>query len=85
MDINKLTIKSQQALNEAQSVAISLNHQEVDIEHLFKALLEQEEGITKSILEKLATSTTAFKQETEELLRKKPQVIGVYKKTPKFH
>ena len=41
MNLNKLTQKSQEALSEAQNLAISRGHQEVDVEHLAVALLSQ--------------------------------------------
>ena len=41
MDINKLTEKSREALQNAESLAAGLGHQEVDVEHLFMALMQQ--------------------------------------------
>ena len=45
MDANRLTEKVQEALNAAQAKAIRLSHQQVDVEHLLSALLEQERGL----------------------------------------
>ena len=45
MDFNKLTQKSQQALQDAQSIAVDHGHQEVDGEHLLLALCRQEDGL----------------------------------------
>ena len=45
MDFNKLTRKSQEALSEAQGIAIGNNNQEVDVEHLLLALLRDGEGL----------------------------------------
>jgi ATP-dependent Clp protease ATP-binding subunit ClpB len=50
MDLNKLTIKSQEALASAQSTATELNHQQVEPAHLLAALLGQPEGVTHPIL-----------------------------------
>ena len=48
MDINKLTEKLQEALSSAQSKAVRYSHQQVDVEHLLLALLEQERGLANS-------------------------------------
>jgi ATP-dependent Clp protease ATP-binding subunit ClpA len=45
MDLNKFTIKSQQALQEAQTKVITFGHQEVDGEHLLLAMAEQSDGL----------------------------------------
>jgi ATP-dependent Clp protease ATP-binding subunit ClpB len=50
MDFNRLTEKSQQAIREAQSKAIEHGNQQVDVEHLLTALLEQQGGLAPSIL-----------------------------------
>ena len=52
MDINRFTEKAQQALQAAQAGAIRRGHQQIDIEHLLLALLEQEPGLAVSILRK---------------------------------
>jgi ATP-dependent Clp protease ATP-binding subunit ClpA len=52
MDANRLTQKVQEALNAAQAKAIRLSHQQVEVEHLLSALLEQERGLAPSILQK---------------------------------
>ena len=52
MDLNKFTQKSQEAVSQAQSVAIRFGHQQVDVDHLFKALIEQENGLVPRLLER---------------------------------
>ena len=52
MDINRLTEKAQEALRAAQSEATRQGHQQIDVEHLLLALLEQEGGLATSILDK---------------------------------
>ena len=52
MDINKLTQKSQEALQAAQNLAISYGHQSIGTEHMALALLEQDQGLIPVILEK---------------------------------
>ena len=74
MDANKLTQKSQEALQEAQSIAVRLNHQQVDAEHLLLALCEQEDGLLPSLLGKLNASSDSFRSEVMSALAKRPQV-----------
>jgi ATP-dependent Clp protease ATP-binding subunit ClpB len=45
MDFNRMTEKVQQALQAAQSKAVRLSHQQIDVEHLLASLLEQENGL----------------------------------------
>ena len=52
MDINRLTEKLQEGLRTAQSKAVQYGHQQVDVEHLLSALLDQERGLAVSILNK---------------------------------
>lgn len=80
MNLNKLTQKSQEALSEAQNIAITHGHQEVDVEHLTLALLSQKDGLIPSILEKLHVSTAAVKARIEQLLQQKPKITGGYDK-----
>ena len=47
MDFNRLTEKVQQAVQGAQSKAVRLNNQQVDVEHLLAALIEQEKGLRR--------------------------------------
>ncbi|HEY6084092.1 MAG TPA: AAA family ATPase, partial [Nitrospira sp.] len=76
MDINRATIKLQEALQTASSHAMRRNHQGMDVEHLLLALLEQEGGIVPSICEQAGVSLQAVKQATEQALARLPQVQG---------
>lgn len=76
MDMNRLTQKSQEALMAAQSLAVSLHHQEIDTEHLLKALLEQKDGIAVRLLQKLNVDVQQFERRMDALLGKKPRVTG---------
>ncbi len=76
MDVSKFTIKSQEALQSAQNIAIRYNHQEVDGEHLFLALLEQEEGLVPKIIEKIGAPVAQIKERAIQELEKKPRVSG---------
>jgi ATP-dependent Clp protease ATP-binding subunit ClpB len=76
VDINQMTEKVQEALMNAQSLAMKQQHQEVDTDHLLLALLEQQDGLARRIFERLAVSIDSFINELQALLKKKPQVIG---------
>ncbi len=76
MQFEKFTIKAQESLQEAQQSAQSNNHQQIDIEHLLAALLNQEEGIIPSLLEKLEVDLEMLKRDLVENLEKRPQVQG---------
>jgi len=76
MDPNKLTQKSQEALNGAQTKALRYGHQEVDGEHLFLALLEQPEGLVPRLFSKMDIPVEQLKAEVEAELQKRPSVSG---------
>ncbi len=76
MDINRLTQKAQEALGAAQSKAARYGHQQVDVEHLLSALLDQENGLATSILSKSGVNVDAFKRRVEQELERMPRVSG---------
>src|SRR4051794_14940397 len=76
MDINKLTQKSQEALQSAQTKALRYGHQEADGEHLLLALLEQPEGLVPRLLARMEAPTEALKAEVERELSRRPKVSG---------
>jgi ATP-dependent Clp protease ATP-binding subunit ClpB len=74
MDINRLTEKAQEALRAAQGEAIRLGQQQIDVEHLLLALLEQEGGLATSILDKAGVDASIVRQHVEAELAKLPKV-----------
>jgi ATP-dependent Clp protease ATP-binding subunit ClpB len=76
MDINKLTEKLQEGLSSAQSKAVRYSHQQVDVEHLLLALLEQERGLASSILNKANVDVESLRRNIEQELAKIPKVSG---------
>ncbi len=76
MDLNRLTQKSQEALAEAQKIAMKRGHVEVDGEHLLLALVDQPEGLIPRLLEKLDVSVDDFRAKVLRALDKRPQVSG---------
>ena len=76
MDINKLTEKLQEALSAAQSKAVRYSHQQVDVEHLLLALLEQERGLATSILNKANVDVESLRRNIEQELDRVPKVTA---------
>ncbi|MBI4982463.1 MAG: ATP-dependent chaperone ClpB [Candidatus Omnitrophica bacterium] len=76
MKLDKFTIKSQEAIQDAVSIADSLKHQQVDPEHLALAMLRQKDGITPELVESLGISTYSLIRKLEEELKTKPEVHG---------
>ncbi|MHC1788611.1 ATP-dependent chaperone ClpB [Solidesulfovibrio sp.] len=76
MDLNKFTQKSQQAIGEAQTVAVRMSQQQVDAEHLLYALLTQDQGLVPRILDKAGYTTQAYLAELERGLGRLPKVSG---------
>lgn len=76
MDINKLTQKSQEALQSAQTYASESKHQDVDVDHLIYALLKQDHGLIPEIFKKLNISVSGLTNDIEAELNKRPSVSG---------
>jgi len=76
MNIEKFTLKAQEALQEAKSIAERKHHQQIDVEHLLLALLGQREGIVIPILQKLGANTDLIVSQLENDLNRIPQVTG---------
>ncbi|HLG16289.1 MAG TPA: ATP-dependent chaperone ClpB [Blastocatellia bacterium] len=76
MDINRLTEKAQEAVRSAQTLAARYGNQQIDVEHLLLALLEQEGGLVSSVLTKAGVAVEPLKQAIENEVRKFPKVTG---------
>jgi ATP-dependent Clp protease ATP-binding subunit ClpB len=77
MNINNFTIKSQEAVQLAQQMAQEMGHQQIENEHLFKAILQVEENVTPFILKKLNVNTAIVSQIVSKELERFPKVTGV--------
>ncbi|MFD0060447.1 ATP-dependent chaperone ClpB [Streptomyces sp. NPDC056637] len=76
MDMNRLTQKSQEALQEAQSAAVGMGQTEVDGEHLLLALLDQEDGLIPRLLQQAGTEPKELRAAVREDLSRRPKVTG---------
>ncbi|MGW8321439.1 MAG: Clp protease N-terminal domain-containing protein, partial [Thermodesulfobacteriota bacterium] len=76
MNLNQFTQKVQEALAEAQNVAIEHKHQQIDAEHLLMALLNLPEGLLPRFFQKMEIPVASFVQGLEDRLQRLPQVSG---------
>ena len=76
MRLDKFTIKAQEALEQAQSLAGDHNHQEVGPLHLLHSLLQQSDGIVGPILQRIGATPSGIKTKVEAALEKIPEVTG---------
>ncbi len=76
MDMNRMTVKLQEALQTASSHAARRSHQGIDVEHLLLAFVEQDGGLASSLLEQAGLSVPSVRQAVEQALAKLPQVQG---------
>jgi len=76
MQMDKFTIKSQEALANAQSQAATLGHSQIEPAHLLGELIGQADGSTLPILQKLGVAIPALRQRIEERLSQLPSVTG---------
>ncbi|MDT8316484.1 MAG: ATP-dependent chaperone ClpB [bacterium] len=76
MRFDKFTVKSQEAIAEAQAIAQKRNQQQIEVEHLLLALLDQPEGIIVPILKKIGVDPAELRGKTGAALDKIPKVYG---------
>ena len=76
MELDRLTIKSQEALKQAQRIAQGYSHQEVDGEHLLLAMLGQADSLIPSLLEKIGVPPAKLKPDLENDLARRHKVQG---------
>jgi ATP-dependent Clp protease ATP-binding subunit ClpB len=76
MRFDKFTTKFQQAISEAQSLAIGHDNQLIEPQHLLLALLEQEEGGTSSLLAHAGANVPALRADLDKAIDRLPQVTG---------
>ena len=76
MDMQKLTQKSQEALQQAQQKAVTFGHQQVACEHVALALVEAYDGLVARLLQRMGVAADQVAQAIEGELRKKPRMSG---------
>src|SRR5262249_12578426 len=76
MRIDKYTQKMQEALQGAQDLASQANHPEITNEHFLSALLDQGEGITRPLLEKIGANVDQLRDRLRSELDRRPKIHG---------
>ncbi|HEY3135261.1 MAG TPA: ATP-dependent chaperone ClpB [Blastocatellia bacterium] len=76
MDINRFTEKAQEAVRGAQTLATRFGNQQIEVEHLLYALLDQEGGLVPSILARAGVAVEPLKEAVEREINKIPKVSG---------
>ena len=76
MNLNNYTIKSQEAIQQAQQIAQGFGHQQIENEHIFKGIFEVDENVLPFILKKLNVNITILKQALDKQLESFSKVTG---------
>jgi ATP-dependent Clp protease ATP-binding subunit ClpB len=76
LNINKFTLKAQEALATAELLAREYNHPEITCEHLLLALLRQRDGLIPALLRGMEVSIPDLEAQLEQTLQRRPQVYG---------
>src|SRR5439155_17321179 len=77
MQLDKLTLKAQAALQAAEQLAHRFSHQEMDGEHLLLALVDQADSLIPELLQKLGVAMPRLRQDLEQELARRHKVQGV--------
>ncbi len=76
MNLHKLTIKSQEAVQRAQALAMEHNHQAIEPVHLLQAMLETDDSVVPYLIKKQGASLESITRETRDQIDRLPQVSG---------
>ncbi|MBC2577333.1 ATP-dependent chaperone ClpB [Peptostreptococcus russellii] len=76
MNVEKMTLRVQNALNDGFAEAVKNHNQQVDVIHLLYALVNQEDGLIPNIIDKMNISVDALKNSLENEMKKLPRVTG---------
>ncbi len=76
MNLNKFTIKSQEAIQKAQELANANHNQAIENIHLLKAIIDVDENVTPFLLKKLNVNYTIFTKAVDNILKSLPKVDG---------
>jgi ATP-dependent Clp protease ATP-binding subunit ClpB len=76
MNLNNFTIKSQEAIQHAQQIAMENQNQSIETGHVLNGILEVDENVTPFILQKLGVNINIFKQALNKIVESYPKVTG---------
>ncbi len=76
MRYDRLTVKAQEIIQDAETLSHKYNHSSIDPEHMLLALVSQQDGIIPPLLDKLGVNREMLKSDIEKALKAKPSVYG---------
>ena len=76
MNLNKFTIKAQEAVQQAQQIAMSKSHQGIEPAHLLKGILEVDENVTPYLFKKISVNQSMLEQALDRIIESMPRVEG---------
>ncbi len=76
MNLNNFTIKSQEAINKAQEIAMALQHQVIENTHILKGLITSDENVVPFLLKKLDVNTNIVLKTLDKILESQSKVAG---------
>ncbi|MEQ9063616.1 MAG: ATP-dependent chaperone ClpB [Vicingaceae bacterium] len=76
MNLNQFTIKSQEAIQQAQQLATELGNQAIEVGHLLKGILITDQNVTPYIFKKLGVNAERIEQSTDSIISSYPKVSG---------
>ncbi|MDS0525076.1 ATP-dependent chaperone ClpB [Clostridium sp. SHJSY1] len=76
MNVEKMTLRVQQCLSDSNGIAVRFNHQQIEVIHLFAALVEQEDGLIPNIFTKMGVDIKRLSLEINNKLGSMPKVLG---------
>ncbi len=85
MNANKYTKRSMEAIQEAQSLALNFNHQQIEQLHLLLSLLRQENGLIPQLLKRMGKTPESLEAAVEDKLRQLPAVTGSGREAGKYY
>ena len=76
MNLNNFTLKSEEVVQTAQQLTQQMGHQQIENEHLFKALLEVDDNVLPYVFKKLQVTFSLLEKLTDSSLKSLPKVSG---------
>ena len=77
MDVERMTLRVQNALNEANLIAVKNSNQQMDVIHLFLSLVEQQDGLIPNIFTKMGVQVKALENTINKAISALPKVTSV--------
>ena len=76
MDLNKLTLKTQEVLNSAQQIAMEKGHQTIETGHVLSSIFQEDKDVIPFLLNELKVNVEILQKATESILNGYPKVSG---------